>query len=296
MQFHPSNHDPTSDALLVCRNARWVAVLLAACFWGFMVFLAFERAPVWLLGLWGMICIPVTAILWSDWIAKGRPENWMIAVHRDGVWLNLRDVAFRSAPQGQSVVFLPYQELHGVREHVHKYRTRDSDGGDTHHKDTYVELLTDSNITNQVAGVLSEERLIELPSKSYFWGGIEVRAGRIRYQPVTVPTPGVLRVAASKRNYGMRPGPRRVVEVLSEFIQPVESIRRNDGNLRNMDDADFEATVAEFARRGDVFAAVKLLVDRRGMSLTDARSYVQSLQDDATNSLTTAEREEDNGQ
>ncbi len=277
MQFHRTSHDPTPGALLICRNARWVGLAIAFGFWCFFGLFAYAPMPVWLMWLLGALCLFITAVGYRDWVIKGRPENWMIALHRDGLWLNLRDVTYHAAPDSDTVLFLPFSEISAVREHVHQYQERSSDGGSIHHKDRYIELLTDSKNTKHISTEILAEQHRKPPMKKYFGGYLRVGTGSIKHQAVTIPEDGVIRVAASKMNFGMQPRLSYVLQRLGEFFPVEKSVKRVDGDTREMDDQAFDVAVAEFAQRGDTIAATRMLIERRGLSMTEAKAQVDAL-------------------
>jgi len=106
MQFYPTGTNPTPEALLVCRNVRWNIAILLVILWAAPVFWWFVDAPSWVLIVCVALPLLVTWPMIRSWHRRGQVDNWVFAIHRDGVWLNLRDCEFTDAEPAETVLFL----------------------------------------------------------------------------------------------------------------------------------------------------------------------------------------------
>src|SRR5215217_1604723 len=129
MQLHPTGTDPISNALVVSRNVRWNIAVLLAIFWAAPVFWWYVSAPAWVLYMCIALPLLLTWPMFSSWRKRGRADNWVLALCRDGLWLNLRDCEYSDVEPGETVVFLAYSEISVARRVVHQHTTPSSDGG-----------------------------------------------------------------------------------------------------------------------------------------------------------------------
>lgn len=275
MQFFETGHNPTEGALLVGRNTRWVVPILAGLFWSFFGIICFVefrdswRDPPLVLWLVGIACLLVTLLAVKDWLLKSRPDNWMITMHREGLWINLRDVSFHAAEKGETVVFLPYREITAVREHVHRYESR-SEGSKVTNTNRYLEVLSHPENTKQIKAAIAKDRERKTPGRDHL-GGIKTLPGTVRRQPVSVPFDGVIRITAVATNYGMQPKLSRILQRIGEYVRVAEPTREDSGDPTKMDNETFDALIRGMVFRGSTMEATKMLVEYRGMSRTDAK-------------------------
>jgi len=281
MQLYETGHDPTDGALLVGRNQRWVGPFFAVLCWSFFGIVCFAEfrdgsaGSSWIVWPIGITCLLLTLLVFRDWVRKGGPGNWMVALHRDGLWINLRDVYYHAAEKGETVVFLPHREIDAIREHIHHYESL-SDGDKAARTSRYLEILSHPENTTRIKAAVAKDKERKTPGRDHLFG-IKTLPGSIRRQPVSVPYAGVIRVTATATNYGIQPKLNRVLERIGEYARVVESTREDSGDPSEMDDETFNALIRGIVFRGSTIEAAKMLVEYRGMSLTDAKLHVDAI-------------------
>lgn len=274
MDFHPTDTPAPKDALLVCRNARSHLLLLLGLLWAFGGLAWYMGAP-WIAFAWmGLTALVTWPILRSS-AKRGRSENWVLAVTASGLWVNLRDCAYPEVEPGNTVVFLPYSEVQLARHVTHRYKTRNGESDTSSHKDTYLDLQIASRGLDQIREELQAERQRRSPLKKHF-GGIETLPGRIRQQPAQV-VDDLLRVKFTAGNYGLLPRPKKVLDVLSKYIVIDEAAGISTGETSQQSDAEFAELVSKMVAEGRDIEAIKLIRERTGKSLTEAKVFVDEL-------------------
>ncbi|MCA9258453.1 MAG: hypothetical protein KDA61_04600 [Planctomycetales bacterium] len=276
MQFHPSGTTPTHDAEIVFRDARWHLMILLAIFWSIPVFW-WKVHATWIAYACGALAALLTLPMLASWRRRGRPDNWVLAIHRDGLWVNLRSCEFGDAPAGDTVAFIPYSEMSAVRKTVHRYTTANSDSEVTHHRSVYADIQITSPDASQFLALLQADRRRSVPSRSYFGGVVSVSSGRINRQPVDFLGNDLLRVKFSAGNFALRPRIGRFLRALGQYVRVGDELKIANEHWRDLDDADFDQLVHDLVRDGQDVKAIQSLKSRRGMSTTQAHAFVEEL-------------------
>jgi len=275
MQFHPTGTDPTTEARLVCRNARFNILILLAIFWGIPA-LWWYLEVYWLAYSCLALAVFLANVMLPIWHRRGRPENWVLAIYRDGLWLNLRDIEYHTAEPGQTIVFIPFTEIQSVRKFIHRYETPSSDGN-TSHKDVYLELLlnTDEGVLVDVA--LKEDQQRKLPPKGCLGGFVTVSTKRGR-APVAVQGEDTLKVKFSMSNYGLTPNIRTTLAELGKYVDVEPECKEELPDLEDLNDTEFNNLVSQMVTDGRRIDAIKLLRTRKQMTTTEAMNFLDELQ------------------
>src|SRR5205823_1067858 len=95
-------------------------------------------------------------------------------------------------------------------------------------------------------------------------------------QVVTVPSPGIVRIAWRGHGNGVVPGLGRVLDELSPHLQLADPTRTDRPRWDRLSEAELDELVAQLVRSGDS-AASALLIRRRGCSATEAHKLVEEL-------------------
>jgi hypothetical protein len=259
----------------VCRNVRWNLLVLLAVLWAFPIGIWFADGPWWLLCLVSAVPALLTWPLMSAWSRRGRRDNWILAVYADGLWLNLRDCDYHAAEPAETVVFLPYGEIDSVRQYVHRYVTR-SGSRSTYHKDVYLEILLRETDTTELQVALAEEWERQPPPRKYFGGQVTSRTRRTQ-APITVEGDELVRVKFSVSNYGLRPPLKKVLALLERFVAVDADHESPTEDWEKLDGPQFDALIRRLATNGQRFDAMKLLRQRKGLSATEAKQFVEGL-------------------
>jgi hypothetical protein len=279
MQLHPTGTDPTSNALLICRNVRWNLLVLFAILWAIPIGLYLFEAPLWGVLLGAILPALLTWPLLSAWRKRGRPDNWVLAVRGDGFWLNLRDSEYYEAEPGKTVVELTYSDIEFARRVVHRYTTPSGNGKLRTHKDVYLELRLNPELIEQLGAEITAERQRALPEKQLLGGFVKSRTGRTN-MPIETEGEDAVRVKFSAANTGLTPSIKRTIAMLREFVTVEEDHAINSEHWRELSDAAFDDLVLRLAMSGQQIDASNLLQRRRGMTLTEAKNFVDELRRD----------------
>jgi hypothetical protein len=278
MQFHPTGTDPTPSAQFVCRNVRWNLLVLLAVFWAIPVLFWYLSAPRILVWLSAALPLLLSWPILGSWRKRGKADNWILALHGDGIWLNLRDCEYGEAEPGNSVVFLPYREITSARRVIHRYTTPSSDNGSTTHKDVYLEL----RLRNDIDGValknaIAAERRRESPEHRYLGGAVTSRRHRTE-SPVEMESDHALRVKFTVGNYGLRPRLKRILSALASLLVVEADEREITDHWRDLDENQFDALVCRLVSGGRNFDATRLLRQRNGWTLAEAHKFIEGLE------------------
>jgi len=278
MLLHPTGTDPTPDALLVCRNARFNLLILLAVFWCIPALWWWIEAPGFVTYGTVALALLLTPFLLSSWRTMGRPENWMLALSVEGLWINLRDCEYYAAEPGMSVVYIPYRDIESATETVNRYTTpRSGSGSGRRHNEIMVDLkLTNPSQINLRQAILDERR-IKTHSQEYFGGFISVGTGRVKRQPVDLIGNDLLRIKFTAGNYGLIPRPKKVFEILNRYVKVEGQTEQNLDDWHKLNDDEFDRLVHKMVRDGGDIKAVNLLTRRRKMSTTEAYNFVQEI-------------------
>ncbi|MEM9353235.1 MAG: hypothetical protein AAGA92_09495 [Planctomycetota bacterium] len=276
MQLHPTGADPTQQALLVCRNARFNLLVIAAALWVLPGFFAWQAFPWYVVYPSSGLALLITLPIVSAWRRRGRAANWVLAVLPDAVWLNLRDCEYADAEPGESVVSLPWGKIEKACQTTHRYSTSGGDG-DTSHKDVYLEFSVSPETALEVRAALQAERKLRTKEHRYLWGGVTVSQGAIKRQPIDVADESTVRVKFSSGTYGLSPGTKQALAAMADYVVIAESGESALGDWHSLEDPDFDKLVLDLIEDGRDIEAIKLLRGRRDVSLTEAKAFVDGV-------------------
>jgi hypothetical protein len=279
MKFHPSSTDPTSQALLVCRNTRWFILVLLAIIWAAPIFWWSVSAPLWVTILCAALPLFLTWPMLSSWRKRGGSHNWVLALYGDGLWLNLRDCEYAEAAVADSIVFLPYGEISAARRVVHRYTTPNSDHGSTSHKDVFLELEMSAENVAELRRALTDERFRNPPERSHLGGAVTSRTRRSQF-PVEVEGDNAVRIKFAVFSYRLRPSIGKVLAALQQYVVVEPERRQTTANWRELDDAQFDALLRRLVVAGQRMDATALMRERTKISLTDAHLIIKQLEGD----------------
>ena len=271
MKFYHTGTEYPESADLVCRNIRWNLVILLGVFWAIPVGWWILGAPVWLAFLTGGLALLLTVPLFNTWIRRGRRDNWTVAVTPDGIWLNLRDVEYHRAAAADTIARIPFREIRSMRKSVHRYTTPDSEGGSVKHRDLYLELQLEPSVAVELADAISAEQKRQ-PASSQFLG-ISVRTKR-NDAPLRIRG-DALHVKFRTSRYCLSPGLPRVLSVLATRIASDIPVEDKSKDWEQMSESELHDFVEELVSNGDTISACKLLVEKTGVSLTEAHQLVE---------------------
>jgi hypothetical protein len=235
-------------------------------------------APVWILcAILAAVIVPLVVV---DMVAKFRSTNWLLWIRPDGLWVNLRSYLNRDLPDAATVLHLAFEEIACAHRHLETWSIPNSGRAvgieigaapraagryrATQWKEESLELHLASGDTREIAQALANERGL----KAGFTG---------THQAVTVPTPGVVRIAWRGHGNDVVPGLGRVLDELSPYIKLADPTRTDRPSWQQLSEAELDELLAQLVRSGDQLAASELLMRRRGCSATEAHDLVEEL-------------------
>src|SRR5262249_48196914 len=136
--------------------------------------------------------------------------------------------------------------------------------GSTQWKEESLELHLASGDTREITQALANERGLPAGLKS-------------TKQSVTVPSPGVVRIAWRGNGNDVVPGLGRVLDELSPHLKLADPTGTDRPHWYRLSEAELDELLAQLVRSGDRLAASDLLIRRRGCSVTEAHKLVEEL-------------------
>ena len=204
-----------------------------------------------------------------------RSENWLLRIAPDGLWINLRSYLNREFAPAATVLFVPYLEIAGVSSAHGEATGERNNGRITSWTDRYLDVRLDDAAPPEVATEISEERR-RRASGSHF-GGFVTSSGRNNHVPVTMPADDLLRLAWRGRFDFVVPSLTKTLRELAAECTVDEPVVEDVADLQTLSNAEVDRLILERVEHGDTFGAVQLLRDQRGMSLKDAKEFVDEL-------------------
>ena len=253
-----------------CRQSRlrgvggaliWLIILVGGIF-----FWRHFGAPWFVWGGWAVLAVLFVPVVVRDTRAKFRPTNWVVRVEPDGLWINLRSLQARAAAEAATVVRVNYDEIDHAHRHIDTWTTpmEESSLASCHWKLESLDLHLVSDDTRDAARALARERA----------------ASKGASPSVTVPAPGVLRIAwrGPGLNHDVVPALDRVLAEMSSRVTVTDTTRTDRPDWNKLSEAELDEQIQHLVRWGDPWGgASQLLRRRRGYSGTEAYKFVTEL-------------------
>lgn len=260
---------------LVFRQSRRHAGATAAAFGGIAGAIAGAIAAGWLPGLfWFSVAIIgfVALLALGQFRAALRPSNWIVIARDDQVLVKFRSYQnHHFDPDVPTVMAIDHRELAAARVRRQQMETSMGDGT-TKWTQVDVELRFVNEHTDELVRSIDEERRRTAPP------GIVTSYSR--HAPVSLPRPDVLRIAWRGRSDRVAPDAEMLLAHLPPSVatDAVEVDRTTD----HLSDDAIDALVLDLAESGAVLDAVRILRERYGYDLTEAKQFVDQLHDAPT--------------
>jgi hypothetical protein len=264
---------------LVCRQSRLVTLGVSAGM--FVVLAGVPGILAWNAELprWISLTLLAWAALISCWLARNvmkswHSTNWLLRVAPGGLWINLRSHLNRELPPARTVIHLPYEEIQSVRAHVSK-RAERTNNSIAKWTERYLDIQLVDAVPEDLRTEIAEERRRQV-IRTYLWGLVTSRS-RQAHSPVTVPGTNVIRLAWRGRFDWITPSLPRTLQELRRRVAIGEATQSDFSDWKSLTDAQIDSLALQLVESGDKFGAVKLLIDRRGYSTTEAHQFVEEL-------------------
>lgn len=209
----------------------------------------------------GWLCMSAARAVLS---ASFLPSNWLVRTTRDGVYLHLRSFQNHHFPLDvPTVAFLPFSEIANACRVTESFEAGPRDDRSRTQK-RWLALTLAGVDTEPISAWLTAERTRPAPMTRML--GIR-SSTRFQHAPVIVPRHGVVYVEWMGR------------ALLRAFAEHVSTAEARDTALDAPSGRPLEARLEELLARGESIAAVTLAREERKLSLTEARSLVESVRE-----------------
>lgn len=254
------------------REAIWPRFMFVAIMGGITVLLM-----VWGVPRSGIMWIPVLAMAAFTLIGMGpfvkaiRPTNWVMRIGDHALALQFRSFLNSHFDMDTpSVVLIPYGSIAAVRQ-VREQVPASRDGGKTLSRETFLEIQLTGTDTGTFEQALHTERGKQPPQ-------IGLSRTRYHHYPVRIAGPDRIRVLWRGRDSRVTPSLAHALRELGGRVSVEEAVVDVSPPPANtLDDDAVAIRVLAMVDRGDEFAALALLRERYGGSLSDARARLDAL-------------------
>jgi len=195
--------------------------------------------------------------------------NWVLIVKDTGLAVKIRSHLNSDLPHRDPVVaWIPRAEISAVRRVDGSRQVISSGQGSVTRTVSTValDILLTHERTEELAAACKREKSFRGEGRVHF-----------HHYPVLLPEPGVIRIPWSSQRQGIRPGIDAVLDLLRESYPLETQVTRSHKDWRVVEGEELDDLVLELVEAGDKIGAVKLLRLRAGMSLPEARRFVDEL-------------------
>ena len=263
---------PGRDAGPVFRNRSWRAVAAASgVMAGITAYVALPKGEAT-----GVVLIAVPALVTLFFVALLalrlrlclRPENWLLRIGREGLYIHLRSFMNHHLPEDTpTVLFLEDKEITGVclRREDRYFPGRHR--GTSHDRFSYIDLVTafagGAADVDALAKALHEER--HLPGKARMDFPVRLVA------PLHEGDPAIVRLVWDQ----IRPGEEVAIAALEARFPRLPDAHSTPPRWSSLDDAAKEALIARLWEMGHVDDAEQLVRIHLEVGKHRARAYLE---------------------
>jgi hypothetical protein len=273
--------DQVPDVIVgrVCRQSRTISIFGTLALMAMLAvvpacFVVAARASMWI--SFPVLSFASLMVIWLTGriVSALRSTNWLMRIAPDGLWINLRSYLNRDFAPSATVLFVPYTEIATASEYTVK-RSERSDDGTMVWTERFLDLRLAEPVSEDVAAEISEERRRE--DCHEYLGGFVTSRGRNNHVPVLVPDDHTLRLAWRGRSDFIVPSLKKTLRELAGRCTVGETTKKDVADLDKLTAEEVDQMIIDCVETGDTFGAIKLLQDKRGFSLTDAKKFVDEL-------------------
>ena len=268
-------------AELVCRHGRLIGTLGL----GSLSVIFVATVPIWLyLQAGALICggcalLAIIAIseIFPNIRALYKKTNWVLAADHTGLWLNLQSYRDVNCPEAATVLRLEYAEIEGMRCVGERYDMPDSDGGDRSGKSTCLLIDLRNADGEEIARMQKGNRVRQTASRRVFFGLIGVNT-QLADSPVTVSNSRQIRVLwRADKMVSVVPSLHEALPVFARHVNVDQPVQSRQKGWRDLSPDELQDFAKRLADNGDRISAARLLVQRTGCTLGEARQKVEQL-------------------
>jgi len=276
MRLHTWSDVEHMQADHVFRTPPWGMLLLP------LVLLAICAAVGWglLAGylpcfFWASVALiaPFVPLSFStNFLPALRQTNWVLKVRGDRLYLMLRNFRERHfADDGPTVVSLEAGEIASVGKLAQRLSAPTSRGSDMTWTQHQLEIRLRKVAPEAFVQALEAERRRKPPAKGF------IQRTSYYPPPVTMPDARTIRILWRGRYDVVKPPVERAVQILKRQVAEHRETHLDRSNPEELSEREFDDLILDLCDSGAHMAAVKLLKKHRGLSLSDARQFVDEL-------------------
>ena len=227
-------------------------------------------------GLTGAFALFLVPMLLGDLLARFRSTNWILWLQPDGLWINLRSYQNHHLDDAPVVAFLEYREIASAGLQIQSFSTPATSGRGTRTwKVQSLHLRLKHAETQPMRDALAAER--KAPPATRNCLGVKV-SSRATHFAVTLPADDLIRIAwRGGTGNSLAPRLKHVLQQLALHVEVTEASRQQHGDWRQLSDAEVGDQILALVQTGATFEAVRLLKQRKGYTIAEARRFVDEL-------------------
>ncbi len=191
-----------------------------------------------------------------------RSSNWVMVVAFGGLYVQFRSYLNHHFPADMpTVVYIPWDDIATAGKTLERTPSVDSDGNAGTQVRPYLELRLKHTDTEALRQAVAEEtaRKPNKTGRSFI---------RFHHVPVQVPEPGVIRIEWRGR---------RMLKALRSKVEIASTVRRGHEIADTPAKDDRDGLILRLIEQGDRMAAIRTVRGHYGMSLAEARRFVDDL-------------------
>lgn len=276
MQMYRNSDLPQIQMEHTYRTPPWAMLLLPLIMMAICIAMGWALVNKHLPGLFWVslvILAPLSLVIVAvSFLPALRPTNWVVKVRGDRLYVMLRNYRNRHLPtDGPVIASFEMREIESVGEQKKEMSAPGtSKGKRTVWSERSLELRLKDPVPEEFHLALECERSRKPPE-----------TGRVRaanYYPSPISIDGrTIHIRWKGQHDALRPSLVRALEVLGGQV-PVHGVEVLDRrNPEQLSDQEFDVLILDLCQSGKSIAAAKLLRERRGYSLTEAKKFIDEL-------------------
>jgi len=263
-----------SDQLFVySRRQAIVATMLFTVVTGVVAYLLWLKEP-WPSYLLLAVMLLFALISKRLVTARFKPENWLMRLTNDGMYIKFRSYLNGHFPdQDATVVYFSHSEIRSAYYIVEKQEVPDRDDHNRPATTTKTNKLVELELvgdTSPLVEALLRERHYAVDGQSL---PLEITT-RYHHLPVRLPSADKLQI-----EWAVVPKAQNLLDALTRhtLVRPTEQSAKDFVNIDALSRAEQETRLFELAESGDKIGAIVMARRLHGYDLSQAKEFVEGL-------------------
>lgn len=201
-----------------------------------------------------------------------KPSAWILRVQADGALIHLQSPFLHTPPPGPTVLSIPWDQIQCVSHHQSEKSTGFGESESTvqFHQ---LEISLKEAIPEDIQDAIKSGNRRRNESTRF---GIKT-SSKVAHTPVTVANAYTLRLPFKGVQPGVKPKLKDALNACAAHVPMGEAAAEPLPEPQSMSDSAFDDHILALAESGQKLTAIKLLREREGMSLVDAKTFVDGL-------------------